>query len=161
MSAYGQKRDVSANATIRILFVPQSLQIVALFVLDGLAHLRNKQGDVLTAVNASASHGVLLYLLRKIVNGLDTDTGNLKATGTQHAMTVDDTLTFFFFYHGPSMPYSNISPGLYRCFLCICYIHHRISVGRVYGRFCGNRTYIAQDACQQAPLSIEGKWIPL
>ncbi|KAF9362900.1 hypothetical protein BGX34_005286 [Mortierella sp. NVP85] len=53
---------------------PFSLQIVALFVLDGLAHLRNKQGDVLTAVNASASHGVLLYLLRKIVNGLDTDT---------------------------------------------------------------------------------------
>ncbi|KAI8349558.1 hypothetical protein B0O80DRAFT_501281 [Mortierella sp. GBAus27b] len=52
---------------------PIALQTVALFALDGLAHLRSKQGDVLTAVNASASHGVLLYLLRKIINGMDSD----------------------------------------------------------------------------------------
>jgi len=50
---------------------------VALFALDGLAHLRGKQPDVLTAINASASHGVLLYALRKIVSGLDTDNGNI------------------------------------------------------------------------------------
>ncbi|KAG0034694.1 hypothetical protein BGZ82_005652, partial [Podila clonocystis] len=53
--------------------MPFSLQTVALFALDGLAHLRGKQPDVLTAINASASHGVLLYALRKIVSGLDTD----------------------------------------------------------------------------------------
>ncbi|KAF9293048.1 hypothetical protein BGZ74_011879, partial [Mortierella antarctica] len=53
--------------------MPFSLQTVALFALDGLAHLRGKQPDVLTAINASASHGVLLYALRKIVSGLDSD----------------------------------------------------------------------------------------
>ncbi|KAF8985816.1 hypothetical protein BGZ46_001784 [Entomortierella lignicola] len=52
---------------------PYSIQTVALFALDGIAHLRNKQVDVLTAVNASASHGVLLYMLRKTVNGLDSE----------------------------------------------------------------------------------------
>ncbi|KAF9571966.1 hypothetical protein EC968_010503 [Mortierella alpina] len=53
--------------------VPYDLQTVALFALDGLAHLRNKQADVLTAVNASASHGVLMYMLRKVISGLDTE----------------------------------------------------------------------------------------
>ncbi|KAI8600747.1 hypothetical protein EDD21DRAFT_306070, partial [Dissophora ornata] len=53
--------------------VPYDLQTVALFALDGLAHLRGKQADVLTAINASASHGVLLYMLRKIVAGLDAE----------------------------------------------------------------------------------------
>ncbi|KAF9951518.1 hypothetical protein BGZ72_006995 [Mortierella alpina] len=53
--------------------VPFDLQTVALFALDGLAHLRNKQADVLTAVNASASHGVLMYMLRKVISGLDTE----------------------------------------------------------------------------------------
>ncbi|KAG0255139.1 hypothetical protein BG011_005308 [Mortierella polycephala] len=50
-----------------------NLQTVALFALDGLAHLRNKQLDVLTAINASASHGILLYALRKIIAGLDSE----------------------------------------------------------------------------------------
>ncbi|KAG0374801.1 hypothetical protein BGX24_009910 [Mortierella sp. AD032] len=54
--------------------VPFDLQTAALFALDGLAHLRNKQADVYTAVNASASHGILLYMLRKTVSGLDSDT---------------------------------------------------------------------------------------
>ncbi|KAF9096459.1 hypothetical protein BGX23_011187 [Mortierella sp. AD031] len=54
--------------------VPFDLQTAALFALDGLAHLRNKQADVLTAVNASASHGILLYMLRKAVSGLDSET---------------------------------------------------------------------------------------
>ncbi|KAI7827971.1 hypothetical protein BC939DRAFT_76403 [Gamsiella multidivaricata] len=49
------------------------LQTVALFALDGLAHLKNKHPDVLTAINASASHGVLLYALRKIVAGLGSE----------------------------------------------------------------------------------------
>ncbi|KAF9960631.1 hypothetical protein BGZ70_008530 [Mortierella alpina] len=53
--------------------VPYILQTVALFALDGLAHLRNKQSDVLTAINASASHGVFMYALRKIVAGLDSE----------------------------------------------------------------------------------------
>ncbi|KAF9173026.1 hypothetical protein BGX20_004283 [Mortierella sp. AD010] len=52
---------------------PYAIQTVALFALDGLAHLRNKQVDVLTAVNASASHGVLLYMLRKTLNSLDSE----------------------------------------------------------------------------------------
>ncbi|KAF9206640.1 hypothetical protein BGZ49_002096 [Haplosporangium sp. Z 27] len=55
--------------------VPFNLQTVALFALDGLAHLRNRHPDVLTALNASASHGVLLYALRKIATGLETENG--------------------------------------------------------------------------------------
>ncbi|KAF9918729.1 hypothetical protein BX616_006259 [Lobosporangium transversale] len=51
--------------------VPFNLQTVALFAIDGLAHLRSKQLEVLAAVNASASHGVLLYALRKIVTNID------------------------------------------------------------------------------------------
>ncbi|KAG0319507.1 hypothetical protein BGZ97_002029 [Linnemannia gamsii] len=53
--------------------VPFPVQTVALFALDGLAHLRNRQPDVLTAINASASHGVLLYALRKVITGLDSE----------------------------------------------------------------------------------------
>ncbi|KAF9976767.1 hypothetical protein BGZ73_007902 [Actinomortierella ambigua] len=53
--------------------VPFPLQKVALLALDGLAHLRNKQTDVLASMNASASHGVLLYILRKTIAGLDTE----------------------------------------------------------------------------------------
>ncbi|KAG0268219.1 hypothetical protein BGZ95_002557, partial [Linnemannia exigua] len=53
--------------------VPLPVQTVALFALDGLAHLRNRQPDVLTAINASASHGVLLYALRKVIAGLDLE----------------------------------------------------------------------------------------
>ncbi|KAI8602492.1 hypothetical protein EDD21DRAFT_320345 [Dissophora ornata] len=53
--------------------IPFDLQTVTLFALDGIAHLRTKQPDVLSAINASASHGVLLYALRKIVAGLDTE----------------------------------------------------------------------------------------
>ncbi|KAF9934938.1 hypothetical protein BGZ67_003626 [Mortierella alpina] len=53
--------------------VPFDLQTVALFALDGVAHLRNKQADVLTAINASASHGVLMYMLRKVISGLDAE----------------------------------------------------------------------------------------
>ncbi|KAI1319340.1 hypothetical protein EDD11_004206 [Mortierella claussenii] len=53
--------------------IPFSLQTVALFALDGLTHLRSKQSEVLAAVNASASHGVLLYALRKVVAGLDSE----------------------------------------------------------------------------------------
>ncbi|KAF9145192.1 hypothetical protein BGX30_010067 [Mortierella sp. GBA39] len=53
--------------------VPFPVQTVALFALDGLAHLRNRHPDVLTAVNASASHGVLLYALRKVITGLDSE----------------------------------------------------------------------------------------
>ncbi|KAG0215073.1 hypothetical protein BGX33_001508 [Mortierella sp. NVP41] len=52
--------------------VPYPVQTVALFALDGLAHLRNRHQDVLTAINASASHGVLMYALRKVVTGLDS-----------------------------------------------------------------------------------------
>ncbi|KAG0302120.1 hypothetical protein BGZ98_007782, partial [Dissophora globulifera] len=53
--------------------IPFDLQTVALFALDGVAHLRTKQPDVLTALNASASHGVLLYALRKLIVGLDVE----------------------------------------------------------------------------------------
>lgn len=42
------------------------MQAYALSALDGIAKHRGKLSEVLTALNASANHGVLLQILRKI-----------------------------------------------------------------------------------------------
>jgi len=50
--------------------VPQDVQTVAVFVLDTFARHRSDLGDVLTALNASANHGPILYVLRHTAAGL-------------------------------------------------------------------------------------------
>ncbi|CAG8511149.1 8932_t:CDS:10, partial [Scutellospora calospora] len=45
--------------------VPFDIQTVALYALDGISRYRSKLGEVLTAINASANHGILLYVLRR------------------------------------------------------------------------------------------------
>ena len=42
------------------------MQIYALCALDGIARHRGKLTEVLTALNASANHGILLQILRNI-----------------------------------------------------------------------------------------------
>jgi E3 ubiquitin-protein ligase HUWE1 len=52
-------------------------QVVAIITLEALARSRTRLSEVLSAVNASASHGVLLYILRKMAANLCEDEGML------------------------------------------------------------------------------------
>ncbi|CAG8766933.1 5759_t:CDS:2, partial [Acaulospora morrowiae] len=53
--------------------VPFDIQTVSFFALDGISRYRSKLGEVLTAINASANHGILLYVLRRVIADLDRD----------------------------------------------------------------------------------------
>ncbi|KAJ3019634.1 hypothetical protein HKX48_001941 [Thoreauomyces humboldtii] len=49
------------------------VQAACLYALDSMAHHRNRVSEVLTAVSASANHGILMFVLRKVISSLDTD----------------------------------------------------------------------------------------
>ncbi|TPX56315.1 hypothetical protein SpCBS45565_g08434 [Spizellomyces sp. 'palustris'] len=51
----------------------REIQTCSIYALDSMAHHRARLGEVLTAINASANHGVLMYILRKVVSSLDVD----------------------------------------------------------------------------------------
>ncbi|ERT03450.1 hypothetical protein HMPREF1624_01765 [Sporothrix schenckii ATCC 58251] len=53
--------------------VPIWLQSIALQLLESLAGFASKTNDVMSAVNASVNHGVLLYVLRKAVADMKED----------------------------------------------------------------------------------------
>ncbi|CAK7216830.1 E3 ubiquitin-protein ligase tom1 [Sporothrix bragantina] len=53
--------------------VPIWLQSIALQLLESLAGFASKTNDVMSAVNASVNHGVLLYVLRKAVSDMKMD----------------------------------------------------------------------------------------
>ncbi|KAJ3032901.1 hypothetical protein HDV00_006990 [Rhizophlyctis rosea] len=53
--------------------VDYDLQIAALHALDSISSYRTKLSEVLTAINASANHGILMYILRKTVTEMDKD----------------------------------------------------------------------------------------
>ncbi|KAJ3049458.1 hypothetical protein HK097_009550, partial [Rhizophlyctis rosea] len=53
--------------------LPYELQIAALHALDGLSNYRSKLSEVLTAVNASANHGILMHILRKTITEVEKD----------------------------------------------------------------------------------------
>ncbi|CAK7198415.1 E3 ubiquitin-protein ligase tom1 [Sporothrix eucalyptigena] len=53
--------------------VPIWLQSIALQLLESLAGFASKTNDVMSAVNASVNHGVLLYVLRKAISDMKTD----------------------------------------------------------------------------------------
>ncbi|KAG9291851.1 hypothetical protein G9A89_012136 [Geosiphon pyriformis] len=53
--------------------VPFEIQTVAFYALDGISRYRSKLGEVLTAINASANHGVLLYVMRRVVADLENE----------------------------------------------------------------------------------------
>ncbi|KAJ3352115.1 hypothetical protein HDU91_006035 [Kappamyces sp. JEL0680] len=46
--------------------LPLQLRFIAISLMDGFAHYRGKVNEVLTAINASANHGHLMFCLRKI-----------------------------------------------------------------------------------------------
>jgi E3 ubiquitin-protein ligase HUWE1 len=53
-----------------------------LYALDAIGRHRSKLSEVLTAVNASANHGTLLYILRKVTVAMDSEDGKLDALET-------------------------------------------------------------------------------
>lgn len=53
--------------------LPVWLQTIALQLLESLAGFTSKNADVMSAVNASVNHGVLLYVLRKAVADMKED----------------------------------------------------------------------------------------
>lgn len=52
---------------------PLTVQAAALYALDAIARHRSKLSEVLTAVNASANHGTLLFILRKVTVAMDSE----------------------------------------------------------------------------------------
>ncbi|KAI8810926.1 hypothetical protein BJ742DRAFT_675473 [Cladochytrium replicatum] len=51
----------------RSSFVP------ALYALDNISRYRGKLGEVLTTVNASATHGILMFIVRRVITNLDSE----------------------------------------------------------------------------------------
>ncbi|KAI8912022.1 hypothetical protein DFJ77DRAFT_86217 [Powellomyces hirtus] len=49
------------------------VQAACLHALDSMAHHRSRLSEVLTAVNASANHGILMFILRKVISSMDSD----------------------------------------------------------------------------------------
>jgi len=52
---------------------PLWLQSIALRLLEGLSHFQTRFNDVISALNANVSHGILLYIIRKTVAGIKED----------------------------------------------------------------------------------------
>ncbi|CAN8104238.1 unnamed protein product [Discula destructiva] len=65
---------------------PRWLQTIILSLLDGLAGYHAKHQDVLSALNATVNHGVLLYVIRKAVAEMKEDPEQLG----QQAVEVED-----------------------------------------------------------------------
>lgn len=57
---------------------PRWLQIIVLSLLEGVAQYNAKYQDVLSALNATVNHGVLLYVIRKAVAEMREDTEQSK-----------------------------------------------------------------------------------
>ncbi|KAJ3176473.1 hypothetical protein HK101_010430 [Irineochytrium annulatum] len=52
---------------------PMSIQIAALYAIDGIVRQRLHVSEVWTALNASANHGTLIHLVKKAIAGIDQD----------------------------------------------------------------------------------------
>ncbi|KAK4704493.1 hypothetical protein P7C70_g1715, partial [Phenoliferia sp. Uapishka_3] len=53
--------------------VPIEIQAAAFYALDSLAKFKSKLGEVASALNASVSHGILMYVIRRTVTDLSGD----------------------------------------------------------------------------------------
>jgi E3 ubiquitin-protein ligase HUWE1 len=53
--------------------VPIWLQAIALQLLDALSNIQTRYQDVISALNANVNHGILLYVIRKAVDGMKID----------------------------------------------------------------------------------------
>jgi E3 ubiquitin-protein ligase HUWE1 len=64
--------------------VPRTLQTLALSTLEALSSHQSKFMDVCSALNTNINHGVLLYVVRKAVAGMATDSPGDKVTEEDH-----------------------------------------------------------------------------
>ncbi|KAF2154321.1 hypothetical protein K461DRAFT_126988 [Myriangium duriaei CBS 260.36] len=53
--------------------VPLEISIAAVTALEALSKVKSKTTDVASALNISVSHGILFYILRKVIAGLDSN----------------------------------------------------------------------------------------
>ncbi|CAG8500448.1 3553_t:CDS:10 [Paraglomus brasilianum] len=53
--------------------VPLEIQTVALYALEGISRYRPRLGEVLSAINAQVNHGILLYVLRRVIADLENE----------------------------------------------------------------------------------------
>ncbi|KZT62066.1 hypothetical protein CALCODRAFT_514427 [Calocera cornea HHB12733] len=51
--------------------IPAQIQVAALAALDGLARYKSRLTEVMGAINAGVSHGILMSILRRVVSELD------------------------------------------------------------------------------------------
>lgn len=62
---------------------PRSLQQIALSLLEAISHFNAKYQDVISALNATVNHGVLLYVIRKAVAEMKEETEALNGKSTE------------------------------------------------------------------------------
>lgn len=89
--------------------ISDQIQAAAIQALDGICHHRSRATEVLTAVNASVAHGLLMTLFRKTVARLESD-----ETESEPAIPVFEALqTFLEFLSTHEISYNMvISAGL-------------------------------------------------
>ena len=46
---------------------------MALYALEGISRYRPRLGEVLSAINAQVNHGILLYVLRRVIADLENE----------------------------------------------------------------------------------------
>ncbi|KAI8991027.1 hypothetical protein BDF20DRAFT_908845 [Mycotypha africana] len=85
------------------LIVPEknvdvAIQTFALYALEGIVRHRGKLADVLTAVNASANHGTLMQILRKISNQSREQLKQQESTSLLYQQYFLDSLFSFLSY---------------------------------------------------------------
>lgn len=64
--------------------ISPKIQTAAIAALDGLARYRNKSSEVLTAVNAGVTHGILMSLLRRNLAQLTDASGKFTFSNLKH-----------------------------------------------------------------------------
>jgi E3 ubiquitin-protein ligase HUWE1 len=80
----------------------QTVQAAALYALDAIARHRSKLSEVLTAVNASANHGTLLFILRKVTVAMDSEDGKVSySSGSENHLDHCTYSTSMFIAHYP------------------------------------------------------------
>ena len=122
---------------------------MVLLPLEAIARSRTRINDVLTAMNASASHGILLYLLRKVASNMCEAEGEF----------IRWTWLPFHLYSRVTVPSrSHLHAELCRVFVVVHYLLGVDAGGRRYGGICRSSAYSRVDDAFTAAISNQGKY---
>ncbi|KAJ3416767.1 hypothetical protein HDV05_000141 [Chytridiales sp. JEL 0842] len=97
------------------------LQTAALYALEGMLKHRSHVTEVLTALNASANHGLLMFLIRKLLRSLETDESVDEVTGDFTDALLSLVMQILTSIQGGNML---ISAGLVQSFVNVIQIKH-------------------------------------